>query len=209
MNNTSIDVFPADPMRPVILQEFVSLDGLAASPNGSVGFVPASNQGDQSLLEEQLALMEAIDTILLGRVTYSMFAGYWPNVAQGDEKTFADKINSTAKVVFSQTLDRAPWGAWDEARIVKTSAADEVVKLKRQPGKGMLIWGSISLAQSLIKEGLIDEYRLVVCPIVLGTGRPLFGDNGASIKITLRNAKMLDRGAVSLRYVQDTRRPDR
>jgi dihydrofolate reductase len=104
-------------MRNVILQEFVSLDGLAAGPNGSVDFVPASTQGDHSFGERQMGFMDSIDTILLGRVTYQMFAGHWPNV----------------------------------------TAECEVAKLKQSAGKDMVIWGSISLAQSLITAGLIDQ----------------------------------------------------
>ena len=78
---------------------------------------------------------------------------------------------------------------------------DEVARLKEQPGRDMLIWGSISLAQSLMAPQLIDEYRLVLCPVVLGSGRPLFRDGLASISMTLVNAKRLDRGAVSLTCV--------
>ena len=188
-------------MRKLILQEFVSLDGLAAGPKDSVDFVPAASEGDESFGREQVALMDSIDTILLGRVTYSMFAGYWPKVTDGKEKTFADKLNSIPKVVFSKTLDKAPWGSWPDARIVKTSAVDEVTKLKAQSGKDIIVWGSISLAQSLIKKGLVDEYRLVVCPVVLGSGRPLFSDDGHAIDMKLVSAKPLDLGAVSLKYV--------
>ena len=187
-------------MRKLIVQEFVSLDGLAAGPNESVDFVPAASKGDESFGRDQLALMDAVDTILLGRVTYTMFAGYWPKVTEGAEKTFAEKLNSIPKVVFSKTLDRAPWGTWPDARIVKGSAADEVAKLKAQPGKDMIVWGSISLAQSLIKKGLVDEYRLVVCPVVLGGGRPLFSDDGHHIDMKMVEAKTLDLGAVSLKY---------
>ena len=97
-------------MRKLILQEFVSLDGLAAGPSDSVAFVPTSTQGDQSFGREQLALMDAIDALLLGGVTYRMFAGFWPNVTEGEEKPFADKLNATPKVVFSKTLERASWG---------------------------------------------------------------------------------------------------
>jgi dihydrofolate reductase len=100
-------------MRNVILQEFVTLDGLAAGPNDSVDFVPASTRGDQAFGREQLALMDSIDAILLGRVTYQMFAGYWPQVTEGDDKLFADKINATPKIVFSNSLEQAPWGKWE------------------------------------------------------------------------------------------------
>ncbi len=188
-------------MRKVVLQEFVSLDGLASGPNDSVDFIPASTQGDPSFGREQVALMDTIDTLLLGRVTYGMFAGFWPNMTEGPEKEFADKFNAVPKVVFSKTLERAPWGKWSEGRIVGGSAVDEVARLKQQSGKDMLISGSISLAQSLIDQGLVDEYRLVMCPVVLGKGRPLFRDAGP-IQMKLVNAKALDRGAVSLIYAR-------
>jgi len=187
-------------MRKVVLQEFVSVDRLAAGPNDSVDFIPASTQGDASFGREQVALMDRIDTLLLGRVTYSMFAGFWPNVTEGPEKEFADKFNGVPKVVFSKTLKRAPWGKWKEGRIVKDGPVEEVARLKQQPGKDMLVSGSITIAQALIDAGLIDEYRLVLCPVVLGSGRPLFRDNARLIPMKLVSAKTLDRGAVSSIY---------
>lgn len=190
-------------MRKVILQEFISLDSLAAGPNDSVDFVPASTQGDKSFGEEQFKLMNSGDTILLGRVTYQMFAGHWPKITKGKEKAFADKLNSTRKIVFSKTLESAPWGDsgdWEDAKIVKRAAVKEVAKLKRRPGKNIVIWGSISVAQSLIKANLIDEYRLVICPAVLGSGRPLFLNEGDSFGLKLVEAKTFDRGAVQLKY---------
>ena len=186
-------------MRNVILQEFVTLDGLAADSNNSVDFIPAATQGDQSFGQQQLGFMDSIDTILLGRVTYRMFAEYWPEVTSGDDKQFADKLNAIPKIVFSKTLDRAPWGKWGDAKIVRKSAAEEVAKLKQGSGKDMVIWGSISLAQSLMVEGLIDEYQLVVCPVVLGSGKPLFrGKLDSAMK--LRKTKSFDRGTVLLAY---------
>jgi dihydrofolate reductase len=187
-------------MRSVILQEFVSLDGLAAGANDSVDFVPASTRGDQSFGREQLAFIDTLDTMLLGRVTYELFVNYWPGVKEGDDKPVADKLNSLTKIVFSNTLDRAPWGKWDEARIVKTNATQEVAKLKRQPGKNLIVWGSISLAQALIDAELVDEYRLVVCPVVLGSGRPLFRDTGDELDLNLVETRRYDLGAVSMRY---------
>jgi dihydrofolate reductase len=187
-------------MRKVILQEFVTLDGLAAGPNDSVAFVPASTQGDQSFGQRQLRFMDSIDLILLGRVTYTMFAGHWPKVTSGEDKPFADKLNAIPKMVFSRSLDRAPWGSWDDATIVKTSAAKEVAKLKKGSGKDMVIWGSISLAQSLMNEALIDEYQLVVCPVVLGGGKPLFRDKVDAFDMRLLKATSFDRGAVLLAY---------
>jgi len=188
-------------MRKVIVQEWVALDGLAAGPQGNVDFVSGSTRGDRTFGDDQLAFLDSIDTILLGRVTYQMFAGYWPGVTEGEEKPFADKLNGTPKLVFTQTLRHAPWGTWKEARIVRNGAAEEVGKLKRQPGKDIVVWGSISLAQYLIDQRLVDEYRLVMCPIVLGSGRPLFRE-GAPLDMKLVASKTLDRGAVALTYVQ-------
>jgi dihydrofolate reductase len=190
-------------MRKVILQEFLTLDGLAAEPNDSVDYVSASTEGDKSFGEEQLKLMETLDTILLGRVTYEMFAGYWPNVTRGKEKALADKLNSTPKIVFSRKLKTAPWGDWEEAKIVRGPAVDEIKKLKRRSGKDMIIWGSISLAQAAIRAGLIDEYRLVICPVVLGSGRPLFLDHVDSFGMKFLEMKAFDLGAVQLKYKAD------
>ena len=187
-------------MKSVILQEFVSLDALAAGPNGSVDFVPASSKGDQSFGQRQMGFLDSIDTILLGRVTYEMFAGHWPKVASGDDKPFADKLNAIPKIVFSKTLDRAPWGKWEPAKVVKTAAGQEVAKLRQGSGKNMVIWGSISLAQSLMKEGQIDEYQLIVCPVVLGSGRPLFPEKSASFDMKLLQTRSFDRGTVLVAY---------
>lgn len=192
-------------MRKVILQEFVTLDGLAAGPNDSVEFVSRSTKGDQSFGRHQFDFVDTIDTILLGSVTYRMFADYWPRVTTGEEKPFADKLNALPKIVFSKTLDRAPWGEWDDARVVESGAADEVAKLRRRPGKDMVVWGSISLAQSLMNDGLIDEYHLVVCPVVLGSGRPLFRDKVDSLDMKLLETKALDSGSVLLKYAADQR----
>lgn len=205
VNRTEIGSWPVtEPqeilMRKVILQEFISLDSLAAGPNDSVDYVPASTEGDKGFGQEQVKLMDTVDTILLGRVTYQMFADYWPKITKGKEKRFADKLNGIPKIVFSQTLKSAPWGDWDEAKIIKTSAAKEIAKLKRRSGKHMVIWGSISVAQSLIQEGLIDEYRLVICPVVLGSGRPLFLNEVDSFGLKLLEVKKFELGAVQLKY---------
>jgi len=187
-------------MRKLILQEFVTLEGLAAGPQNSVDFVPAATKDDSSFGREQLALMEEVDAILLGRITYEMFASYWPN-AKGAEQAFGDRMSATPKTVFSRTLDRAPWGSWPECRIVRSDPAEEVRTLKRASAKNIVMWGSISVAQHLMKAGLVDEYRLLVCPVVLGGGRPLFADR-TPIDMALMTVKTLDRGAVYLRYEQ-------
>ena len=187
-------------MRNLILQEFVSVDGMAAGPHGSVDFIPGAMNGDQSFARRQMGFLDGVDSILLGRKTYEMFVKYWPKVTSGEEKDFADKLNAIPKVVFSKSLERAPWGDWDDARIVRSNAAREIETLKQQPGKDLVIWGSLSLAQSLINEGVIDEFQLIVCPAVLIEGRRLFDESVAAGEMHLLSTRSFDRGAVLLSY---------
>ena len=168
-------------MRRVILQEFVSANGLASGRNDTVDFVPAATQGDRGFGDRQLAFMDSIDTMLLGRVTYEMFAGYWPNVTSGDDKPFADKLNALHKVVFSTSLERAPWGngKWDDARIVKGDVAKTIAALKRQPGKDIELLGRLTLEQSVRVDDLNDQYQMLVLAGVLREGRPLVAERRA------------------------------
>src|SRR5258705_10567566 len=142
-------------MRKLILEEWVSLDGYVADKNGQLDFftnlTPEENKYSDS---DQLKFLETIDTILLGRKTYELFVDFWPG-ATTDQEAIADKLNETKKIVFSNTITNAPWGQWAEASIVE--ATTEIKNLKLLAGKNMVMWGSISLAQSLMKENLIDD----------------------------------------------------
>lgn len=124
-------------MRRLIAQEFVTLDGLAAGPQGEVDFIPAATAGDAKVAENQMRFIDTIDTIVLGCTTYEMFAGYWPT-ATGEDKPFADKLNATPKIVFSKTLNRAPWGSWDEATISRDDPREEIPRLRQQEGKDLV-----------------------------------------------------------------------
>ena len=188
-------------MKRVILQEFVSANGLASGPNDAVDFIPAATQHDDSFGNRQLAFIDSIDTMLLGRNTYEMFAGYWPNVTSGGDKPFADKLNALHKVVFSTSLQRAPWGngTWDDARIVRGDVTKAVTALKREPGKDLVLWGSLTLAQSLMADNLIDEYQLIVLPVVLPEGRPLFAER-RTFDLRLVDTRSFDRGGVLVAY---------
>ena len=184
-------------MRKLILQEFVSLDGYAADANGTTAFFESlSAEGGRDIDEDLLQFIGTIDTILLGANTYRMFVDFWPT-ATTDKELVADALNGTPKIVFSKTIDDAPWGKWEKAKVVKTSAADEIKKLKEQPGKDMVLWGSISLVQSLIKDGLIDEIQLRLYPIALGAGTQLF-PNDTNLKLI--DTKTYDAGVILLRY---------
>ncbi len=185
-------------MRKVILQEFLTIDGFAAGPNGELDFFD-SFAGDKELDEDLLRFIDTVDTILLGGATYRMFVEFWPTPASENELV-ADKLNATPKLVFSRTLDRAPWGKWEEATVISSSAAEEITRLKRQPGKNMVLWGSMRLAQSLMKEGVIDEYQLRVCPILLGNGRRLFPEHMSTPEMKTLETKTYGSGLVLLRY---------
>jgi dihydrofolate reductase len=188
-------------MRKVVVQEFVTLDGFAAGPNGEIDFITDSGGGADPtrgpFVEDQLAFIGRLDAMLLGAETYRMFAAVWPEQTV-ETQAIADALNGTPKIVFSGTLERAPWGGWDEARVVRGSAADEVRKLKAEPGESMVVWGSLTLAHSLAREGLVDEYHLLLCPTVLGDGRGLFGE--AVPRMRRLETKAYEGGLVSLRY---------
>jgi dihydrofolate reductase len=190
-------------MRKLILEEWVSLDGYAADKNGELNFFPSTEENKYSD-SDQLAFLESIDTILLGRATYELFAGFWPT-ASTDKEIIADRLNSLPKLVFSNSLTEAPWGNWPAARVVRGDAVTAVEKMKADAGKDMVLWGSISLAQSLIRADLIDEYHIQVCPTFLGSGRPLFPDLEGYGKLKLVDTRKYDTGVMFLKYQPETR----
>ena len=125
-------------MRKVVVQEFVTLDGFAAGPNGEIDFITDSGGGADPTLGPFVEDQLAFDAMLLGAETYRMFAAFWPEQTV-ETQAIADALNGTPKIVFSGTLERAPWGGWDEARVVRGSAADEVRKLTAEPGESMVV----------------------------------------------------------------------
>ncbi|HYM39502.1 MAG TPA: dihydrofolate reductase family protein [Thermoplasmata archaeon] len=144
---------------------------------------------------EQLSLdqLKSVGTLLFGRVTYEGMASYW-STQKGE---IADLMNSIPKIVFSSTLATADW---KNTRLVREDAAEEVARLKRQPGKDLYLFGSADLASALTKAGLIDEYRIAIAPILLGGGHPLFKPGPDRLKLKLLEAKPLKLGGVLLRY---------
>jgi dihydrofolate reductase len=186
-------------MKRLIVQEFVTLDGLAAGPNGETDFIPTALVGDARFADSQMRFIDSVDTMVLGRVNYEMFAGYWPT-ATGDDKPFADRLNALDKIVFSNTIDRAPWGPFEDATVTRGDPRDEIPRLKAREGKDIVVWGSLTLVQSLAGAALVDEYQLWVLPLVLGGGRPLFAEGVESITMDFLEAKSTDNGATLLRY---------
>jgi dihydrofolate reductase len=185
-------------MRKVILEEWLSLDGFAADREGRLDFFP-STEANKFSDRDQLAFLDSVDTILLGRRTYELFVDFWPT-AKSAQEIIADRLNALPKIVFSRTLTSAPWGDWPPARIVSGEAVEEIRRLKEEDGKHMVLWGSISLAQQLIAADVIDEYHLQYCPTILGGGRALFPPLNAYAQLERRNVRTYDTGVVFVEY---------
>ena len=184
-------------MRKLIFQEFLSLDGYAADKDHSTKFFESPEYSKDSV-EDLLAEMNRFDTILLGANTYKMFADFWPT-ATNDEQIVADKLNSISKIVFSSTLKKAPWGKWKPAKIERGDAVKAIAQLKKETGKDLVLWGSISLAQDLMKANLIDEYQLRIVPVLLGGGTRLF-EKQNELQMLLTKTKSYDSGLLLAHY---------
>jgi dihydrofolate reductase len=182
--------------RRVIVQELVSVDGFVAGPSGELDFFEAVSDYSE-VDQDNLSILDQVDTILLGSKTYRMFVEYWPTA---EDELMADVVNSTPKIMFSSTLERAPWGRFEPARVLKGGAVEHVQRLRREPGRGLMVWGSISLAQSLLKAGLVDEIQLRVIPTMVGHGRTLLAEDTGRQDLTLLEAKPYASGIVSLSY---------
>ncbi|MGA3245339.1 MAG: dihydrofolate reductase family protein [Bacteroidota bacterium] len=186
-------------MRKVIFQMMVTLDGYFEGPNRDIGW----HNVDAEFNDYAIDLLDNVDTLLFGRVTYQLMASYWPTpAALTNDPIVAEKMNTLSKIVFSKTLDSADW---KNTRLVRENIAEEVTKLKRGPGKDMAIFGSSDLALTFIRHGLTDEYRIFVNPVVLGGGKPLFKGLDDKIRMKLIRTKTFGSGNVLLCYQPDTK----
>jgi dihydrofolate reductase len=187
-------------MRRIVVTEFMSLDGVIDSPGGDNDFVRGGwtfkfqdPEGFRYKLEE----LQQHDALLLGRVTYEGFAAAWPG--RTDEAGFADKMNGMPKYVVSTTFDQDAL-TWENSTVISANVAEEIARLKEQPGGDILVAGSGALVRTLMAHDLVDEYRLMVFPIVLGTGKKLFGDTDDSVVLELADSRVLDTGTLILTY---------
>jgi dihydrofolate reductase len=130
---------------------------------------------DESFIKDSEAFLDTVDTMLVDATTYNFFTEYLPE-SKEQADSFTDKVGSLSKHVVSTELKEAPWGVWGPTTIIKDNVSDEITKLKEQNGKDILIWGSMTLAHSLMKEGLIDEVQLRAIPTTLGKGKPVLVD---------------------------------
>ena len=175
-------------MSRIVVSEFVTLDGVMEDPGGAEGFARGGwafqfergAEGDKFKLDELMAS----DSLLLGRRTYEGFAAAWPS--RTDEGGFADKMNTMPKFVVSTTLEEA---TWDNSTIISDNVVDEISKLKEQPGGDILVAGGATLVQTLVEHDLVDEYRLMIFPVVLGSGKRLFADGSDTTALSLVEVK--------------------
>jgi dihydrofolate reductase len=176
-------------MRKLILSMGVSLDGLVARPGrhgaGGWGLPP----DDPALKQRKLDWMRDVGLHLMGRATYQEMAEFWPR----SDDAYAAPMNDIPKVVFSRTLERAEW---PDSRIARGDLAEEIAALKRETGKDILAWGGAAFAQSLSRLRIVDEYRLILQPVALGEGLPLFKGLTEPLRLELVDAQTYDTGAV-------------
>ena len=197
-------------MRRIVTFNWVTAGGYFAGPDGNLDWVvPDDEQATAAAAD-----IPRFDTVLFGRVTYELFEKFWRH-AVADSPTTADPhrpgqrsrehraiavwLNETAKVVFSRSLRAVTWKNY---RLVHLLDPQEIEVMKKQPGKDMMIFGSGSIVSQLSQRGLIDEYQFVVCPIFLGSGRPLLGGLSTRVRLDLLEAKRYPSGDVMVRYAR-------
>jgi dihydrofolate reductase len=178
-------------MRKVSLGMNVTLDGYVAGPNGELDWLFRTMNPAQ--MEWVTEFLREVDTVLIGHVTYLEQAAAWPT----ETTEMATLLNSHAKIVFSKRLTTLEW---NNSRLARADVAEEIAQLKQQPGKNIFVTGGATLAQSLSRLGLIDEYNLAIHPVVLGSGKPLFKDLSSPLNLKLVNTRTFDTGAVYLTY---------
>ena len=184
-------------MGRIVVTEFVSLDGVMEDPGGAENFkhggwsfeIARGEEGDKFKLDEAFSS----EALLLGRVTYQGFAEAWPT----REGEFADKFNSMPKYVVSSTLDEPEW---NNSTVLKGDVAQEVGKLRQEQDGDIVVHGSGRLVQTLVEHDLVDEFRLMVYPVVLGSGKRLFGETSDKKPLRLVDSKVVGDGVAILIY---------
>ncbi len=184
-------------MRKLIVFNHVSLDGYFVDVNGDMSWAKSHNNDAEwkAFVAENA---KGDGPLLFGRVTYELMASFWPTpIADQHDPVVAERMNSLPKVVFSRTLDKA---SWNNTKLVKGDMAEEIRKMKKESGDGMAILGSGSIVSQLASEGLIDEYQVVVNPVVLGQGRTMFDGVKEKLNLKLTKTRAFGNGNVFLCY---------
>ncbi|MFE0155787.1 dihydrofolate reductase family protein [Nonomuraea sp. NPDC059007] len=183
-------------MRKLIVQQWVTVDNIAAEEDGGLSFVsvePFSEKTEPAYKATVMGLIDAVDTLILGANTYAQSTGWAYATDQGE---YGEKLNNLTKFVASSKLDDAPWGDFPAATVTRDPAAT-IRELKQRSGKDIWLWGSLTLMQSMLDAGLVDELSLLVCPVTRGKGRHVFQDRQ---NLKLIGATPFENGVVLMRY---------
>jgi dihydrofolate reductase len=181
-------------MKKLIWSNMVTLDGFFEGPDRDLQW----HNVDSEFVGFAIEQLNTVDTILFGRVTYELMAKFWPTeYAKVSDPVTAGKMNALPKLVFSKTLDKAEW---NNTTLVKDAIYEKVARLKQNPGRDLILFGSANLASTLINLNLIDEYRFMINPVILGAGTPLFRNVHKSINLKLVNSRVFKSGNVLLCY---------
>jgi dihydrofolate reductase len=179
-------------MRNVIVSLFISLDGVVESPDQW-----QFDAFDDDMMNEMVAQLKNIDTVLLGRKTYEEWSSYWPTAT---DEPFASFINNTPKYVVSNTLDTVAWGPFNSVSLIKGDPTSKINELKQQSGKNIAINGSASLVQWCLQNNLLDELQLLIHPVAAGRGKRLFKDGVDLTRFTLTENKTTSTGVIMATY---------
>ncbi len=182
-------------MRKLTVYNFVSLDGYYEGPKK--GDISWHGFGTEEA-ENSAAMLSSGKILLFGRVTYELMAGYWPtpSVIENDP-VIAKGMNESEKIVFSTSLKKAKW---NNTKIIRKKIEKAILEMKQQPGKDMIILGSGNIIKQFAGKGLIDEYQLMVVPVIIGKGSSMFKDIKTRMKLTLINTRIFKSGNVLLSY---------
>ncbi len=181
-------------MRKVTVFNFVTLNGYFKGPNGDISWHKHGAEENEYASE----MLKSGNTLLFGRVTYEMMASYWPTpVAIKNNPIVAEGMNNADKIVFSRTLKKA---GWNNTWLVKDNIEEEIKKMKQMPGKDMTLLGSGSILTQFAEQGLIDEYQIMVDPVVLGDGTSLFTGIKHMLNLKLTTTRTFKSGVVLLCY---------
>ena len=181
-------------LRKILFFMLTTLDGYFEGPERDITWHNVDAEFNEFAIEQ----LNSVDALLFGRATYELMAAYWPTEsARTDDPLVSARMNQTPKLIFSKTLSKV---GWENTRLIKDNFVEEVRNLKAQPGRDMAIFGSSDLAVTFIPHGLIDEFRIMVNPVVLGSGKPLFKGIHNKLNLHLTRSKVFASGNVLLYY---------
>ncbi|WP_202841469.1 dihydrofolate reductase family protein [Luteimonas saliphila] len=188
-------------MGRIIVEQIVSADGYAAEPDGGIGFFGSSGElRDPEMEDEQMRMLDPVEAIVLGRITYGMFEAYWPGTSPEAERVAAP-INALPKYVVSSTLATASWGTrGDSARILRGDGVAALQSLRRGIDGDIIVWGSLTLTDALLRAGAVDRLRLRVLPVLIGAGRSFAPADLGQRALALEAARTFGSGAQLLAY---------